>query len=1724
MSRSDRFFSATIDEDVSARPQFTSNLYEATPDEKEEIKQALVFLELLSRRGMDGIPECDLEELRVVDEETHGAEMLELGNGLTCRVVQHVTEPTLSHIIPSGTIVAVKVPLVKAESREQDDSGEDRPLVMKRAGPILQEIKMLRHPAIKNHPNIAKLCFVGWAKDSPLPMLAIQIGLHGTLDYLIKKGGPSLPMMQKKHITIDVASGLHAVHEAGFLYGDLKPANIIISTYSDPHRQVVAKLIDFGGAVDASESGGKPLYFTPLWCAPEVSLGRDRTEIDWERADVYSFGLIAASIWARTESLSEWCSSNLLLAMAPQEPGKDAVEPVQKLKREDKVLGCLMNLLQTSYKDSADYSDFIKAFQASLSASPSKRPSSRQLYSNMSSLRSAIAGNEEYLTNEDLRAPDNEDTALDYDLLPNLSRNRRRHEHQWVEGLTHRTTIKQQADIPAELRDEMTSDEFLEQLLSFIQQFVLAGWNIDSGSLVSQSAFAAAMEYFDLGRNREKGIELLRLSAVNGLKRAISIVCPMSIGSRLETEFPMRLFLCSLALAYSTWATQLLSIHWPSHFRMVRRILGERRIPYKEVINQFDSHDDHFLGLTIGSYLDRSPSQSLVAVPPSLHEAIFHGMVDEVKMILEGEIKTADFNDLISRLLHDLSYLTDEEAAGLARLAYLKGAKLTLMATALSPILDNGQKKIPINNNFDDLGSRVPQLLSPLSAAIRRGRTALALEIMSLHLEFDIPIADFASALTLSFLYLHSEVCQILLGLYDDNPDLCQGLPQDSGAAMAVDLSALLKDLILIDREILIERNFLHGKDYNSSYKNTLSCLLEMGANPLQGAADITGGNALFKAVVGDNAITLALFIEHFEDRGLSVLAAMRDRNSEGIYSEPSIAELCVLLESTECLRVLVEKHGDSPSFRNRGSGNWTLLHLACWTHRSTECARLLLRNGSNIMARNSSGHTPLALALQQHHLETADLIADTCTQDQLETLVSSDPYSGQSIFSDLVADWLRHRGPGHIKSLEWLRGHGGEHFYGAQGTPVWLAIYGLTRPLSLSDQMWDRALLSFLLESEIFASRVDTDFIRGRSLLHFMVGNGHIESVKLLRERNFDMAVSATPDGADDDLKMGFRFVPKVTALDFVEAGLSLIHSSESPYGSSHFPGSISQGGPIHREKWVQDLEGIQNLLLDAGCERTEMPEEMNLSHDEYQSLLETVQPFSDGEIPFAGVKGLGGTVRWPIPISKSQQSDPPKTTWALPRIKHVGTKEDMDTMRDDHRVWASVDGLPPGWRCIAAARVGPWANDCPATPLFEHIKTGLLSIKKPGTFAPFRPTASTGGIAVPDEEVDLYSATPRLGPTPGPGEPDEDAAPDSGCQVLPARAANSQKEVEDCHSTSAKDEQERNAVQNFAITESLKPSPDHGPSLACLPDLPDPKSGDSYGNTVIHVAVAANYIRGLEELLQLKEYVDIIDYKNDSGGTPLEFAVCHKYFESAALLLRHGAKPRGILGDSTPLLHYAICNGDEKMASVLIRGGADINEKDQNGSCPLLACFQSGQYKMFQAFADHHIDLNKEILDGVTIMDLAYGMGDENCLRQILRVGADPDARCTARGSKTLLHIAAEEGNIWAAEILLQHGADPNVEDREMLCPVVSAISQENDEMTELLLSSGADALRVLKYQFFKRKFDGEVLVVYDPSKDREKVLAVVLGMEENGKGEYDPWEEWEPTQIMVGVVDAE
>lgn len=214
-----------------------------------------------------------------------------LGSGLTSTVEQYTTTEDDSVNMPAGTVVALKT------FRSTTDSKRSRQAVFEC---IAREIEVLAHPLLAGHPNIVQLCFIGWKKDEEFPGLAMEHAAHGSLDFLIRDAWASLgpPQIQqiREHLTLDILMGLHAIHEAGFVHGDLKPENVLLMSHPDKNRQVIAKIVDFGGSSRlAGNDAGRPHHYTPLWCAPEV-LNED-PDIDWVKADVYSYGLIVASIW-----------------------------------------------------------------------------------------------------------------------------------------------------------------------------------------------------------------------------------------------------------------------------------------------------------------------------------------------------------------------------------------------------------------------------------------------------------------------------------------------------------------------------------------------------------------------------------------------------------------------------------------------------------------------------------------------------------------------------------------------------------------------------------------------------------------------------------------------------------------------------------------------------------------------------------------------------------------------------------------------------------------------------------------------------------------------------------------------------------------------------------------------------------------------------------------------------------------------------------------------------------------------------------------------------------------------------------------------------------------------------------------------------------------------------------------------------------------------------------
>ncbi|MEZ4251082.1 MAG: serine/threonine-protein kinase [Polyangiales bacterium] len=114
-------------------------------------------------------------------------------------------------------------------------------------------------------------------------VLVVEHVLGESLDRRLAEGRPELPVVLS--VLDQVLAGLEAIHEAGVVHGDLKPANVMV----DPHWNV--KLIDFGLASVPGEEGPAPGSLTPGYAAPERVM-RDANALS-VAADLYAFGVLA---------------------------------------------------------------------------------------------------------------------------------------------------------------------------------------------------------------------------------------------------------------------------------------------------------------------------------------------------------------------------------------------------------------------------------------------------------------------------------------------------------------------------------------------------------------------------------------------------------------------------------------------------------------------------------------------------------------------------------------------------------------------------------------------------------------------------------------------------------------------------------------------------------------------------------------------------------------------------------------------------------------------------------------------------------------------------------------------------------------------------------------------------------------------------------------------------------------------------------------------------------------------------------------------------------------------------------------------------------------------------------------------------------------------------------------------------------------------------------------
>ena len=124
------------------------------------------------------------------------------------------------------------------------------------------------------------------AEGETLALVMDYVG-GGDLTAKLHHEGPQSPAMVA-WIGASVAVGLEAIHAAGVVHRDVKPANILLDPATDPPTPKVA---DFGVAriCDSASTTRSTMFVgTPLYMAPEVADGMPASPA----MDVYSLGIV----------------------------------------------------------------------------------------------------------------------------------------------------------------------------------------------------------------------------------------------------------------------------------------------------------------------------------------------------------------------------------------------------------------------------------------------------------------------------------------------------------------------------------------------------------------------------------------------------------------------------------------------------------------------------------------------------------------------------------------------------------------------------------------------------------------------------------------------------------------------------------------------------------------------------------------------------------------------------------------------------------------------------------------------------------------------------------------------------------------------------------------------------------------------------------------------------------------------------------------------------------------------------------------------------------------------------------------------------------------------------------------------------------------------------------------------------------------------------------------
>ncbi len=361
----ERLFDEAISVPLDQRSQLLKEVQQESSELYRELSSLLASHERLSQLDSDdSISSGVASELAVLVERVQQETLETADQPVAFDLIQQQLETIqpdfrVDGIISRGASGAVF--RVHQQSLQRDVAVKalifDDPVARKRF------VRESQATAKVRHPNIVDIYSV--ESSDQLTYLVMELIEGPTLADLIKQDGPLNPT-EAASISIQIAAGLQAAHDAGLIHRDVKPANIMVVGASDngPPEQGKVKLIDFGIVRDLSleqMTADRMVVGTPAYMSPEQFFTPETVD---HRSDVYGLGIALYEMLTGTRPFR-----GVPHMIMRQVESRDALPPTQLDDRIPRDLEsiCMQAIhpeIQRRYQTAADLKQDLERFQS----------------------------------------------------------------------------------------------------------------------------------------------------------------------------------------------------------------------------------------------------------------------------------------------------------------------------------------------------------------------------------------------------------------------------------------------------------------------------------------------------------------------------------------------------------------------------------------------------------------------------------------------------------------------------------------------------------------------------------------------------------------------------------------------------------------------------------------------------------------------------------------------------------------------------------------------------------------------------------------------------------------------------------------------------------------------------------------------------------------------------------------------------------------------------------------------------------------------------------------------------------------------------------------------------------------------------------------------------------------------------------------------------------------